>query len=303
MTLMKPIKYLVNLARKLTRRDAGKFAAAPIELIAARRYQPVGQCIYCRATQVPLTDEHVVPYGLNGNWVLPKASCQNCAVITGRIEQEILRGELRHLRTALHFQTRRRGERPPTVRLRADNRDVEIPISDCPIIMPFIRFPVAGLLENRPSKNGIDVIGQVGVRWGPDPQEFADQRGYHQLSFGKTIAPPIFARMIAKIGYAHAVARFGLEAFRNDLVTDVILGRSQRIGDVVGCVQQDFPVFHNPNDHVLQPVIYKGGLSGDDRLLAIRVKLFAGCPTPVYEVIAGRAADWMEDLRPDYHCD
>jgi len=301
---MKPINYLVNLARKLIRPATGKVAAtAALDLIAAKRYQPVKICIYCRASGVPLTDEHVIPYALNGNWVLPEASCKDCAAITGGIEQVILRGELRHLRTALGFQTRRRRERPATVQIRANNRIVEVPIKDCPIIMPFVRFPAPGLLENRPSKNGIDAIGEAVVKWGPDPQEFAKKHGFHQLSFEKTIAPAIFARMIVKIGYAHAVARFGLEAFRDDLVTDVILGRSERVGDVVGCIQQEFPVLRNPYDHILQPVVYKGGLSRDDRLLAIRVKLFAGCPTPVYEVVVARVADLMEQLRPDYHCD
>jgi hypothetical protein len=304
---MGPIKYLVNLVSKFISSEPAEAALrAPMEVIGSKRYRPVGQCIYCGATQTalaPLTDEHVIPYALNGNWVLPRASCRKCAVITGAVEHEVLRGELWHLRAALNFQTRRPAERPATVQLRADDRDVEVPISDCPIAMPFIRFPTAGLLDNRPSKKGIDAIGQVLISWGSDPGQFARQRGFHELSFQKTLSPASFARMIGKIGYAHFVARFGLDALQDELVTDVILGRSQYIGDVVGCTQSKFPTPKNPIDHILQPVIYKGGLSGNDRLVAIRVKLFAGSPTPVYEVIIGKPADHVEELSSNYYSD
>lgn len=274
----------------------------PLDSIAAKRYQPVGQCIYCGATKVPLTKEHIVPYALNGNWILPQASCKKCAAITGAgVEQAVLGGELQHLRTVLNFQTRRPSDRPVTVRLRADDRDVDVPITDCPIIMPFIRFPAPGLLDNRPSKHGIDVIGQVSIRWGPDPDEFAKRHGFRKVSFQATLKPAMFARMLAKIAYSHAVARFGLNALQDEFVTGVILGRSDRIGDVVGCIQVQIPVPQNPIDHVLHPVTYGRGTSGVDRLLAVRVKLFAGYPTPVYEVVLGRPADWLQDLPDNYH--
>jgi hypothetical protein len=40
-------------------------------------FAPVGYCIYCSQTE-GLTDEHIIAYGLNGKWVLPKASCVFC---------------------------------------------------------------------------------------------------------------------------------------------------------------------------------------------------------------------------------
>lgn len=41
-------------------------------------YQPVNVCIYCGGTGA-LSDEHIIPFGLGGRWVLPKASCAECA--------------------------------------------------------------------------------------------------------------------------------------------------------------------------------------------------------------------------------
>ena len=54
-------------------------------------YKPVGHCIYCGATE-NLGKEHILPFGLSGSAILPKSSCRNCASITGRTEQDILRG-------------------------------------------------------------------------------------------------------------------------------------------------------------------------------------------------------------------
>src|SRR6266516_1308795 len=44
------------------------------------------------AHRTPLQREHVIPLALQGHFVLDHASCRRCAVITGRMEQEMLRG-------------------------------------------------------------------------------------------------------------------------------------------------------------------------------------------------------------------
>jgi 5-methylcytosine-specific restriction endonuclease McrA len=46
-----------------------------IDLIGVQRFKRIGVCIYCRDAASDLSDEHIVPYALNGNWILPKASC------------------------------------------------------------------------------------------------------------------------------------------------------------------------------------------------------------------------------------
>jgi hypothetical protein len=276
-------------------------ARPDINFIGAKRFKPIGVCIYCGAAGPDLSDEHIVPYALNGNWVLPKASCAKCAYITGQlIEQRVLRGELRQLGAALNFQTRNPAERPTFVRLKADGRDIDVPIQDCPILMPFIKFPVPGILDGREPALGINAIGTITLRWGPDPDEFAAERGIKELSLQSTVRPAEFARMIAKIGYSWVVARFGLESVVENLVSPVILGNSAGIGNVIGCALTDVPKPPTFNEHVLQPLTYKGGLSGEDRLLAVRIKLFADAPTPAYEVVLGRPAFWVEDLTPDF---
>jgi hypothetical protein len=168
-------------------------------------------------------------------------------------------------------------------------------------MMPFIKFRGPGILEGREPAPGIDTVGTVTIRWGPDPKQFAAQRGIKQLSGQSTLHPAEFGRMIAKIGYSWTIARFGMESVAENFVRAVILGSSDRIGYLIGCVSIDVPKPLTPNEHVLQPVIYKGGTSGDNRLLAVRVKLLADSSTPVYEVVIGRPAPSLEDLPPHFY--
>jgi hypothetical protein len=54
-----------------------------------------------------LTDEHIIPFGLGGREILPKASCKTCAKETGRVEHRILRGMFWPIRLRQKVQSRR----------------------------------------------------------------------------------------------------------------------------------------------------------------------------------------------------
>lgn len=49
-----------------------------------------GKCIYCRKSDIVLSEEHIIPYGLNGNQVLLNASCEDCSKITSAFEGDVL---------------------------------------------------------------------------------------------------------------------------------------------------------------------------------------------------------------------
>jgi hypothetical protein len=59
--------------------------------MAKHRYPSVATCIYCGTIQPPLSDEHVIAYGLDGDDILPNASCKVCAAITSKVEAHCLR--------------------------------------------------------------------------------------------------------------------------------------------------------------------------------------------------------------------
>jgi HNH endonuclease len=58
----------------------------------ARVFQPANRCIYCEDGRAPFTREHVIPRGLGGGIIFPKASCEECRKITHDIETYCLRG-------------------------------------------------------------------------------------------------------------------------------------------------------------------------------------------------------------------
>ena len=54
------------------------------------RYPGIGYCIYCRSTSA-LTEEHIIPMGLEGNGtVFEDASCPECQIITQGFEGIVL---------------------------------------------------------------------------------------------------------------------------------------------------------------------------------------------------------------------
>ena len=70
----------------------------------------VGRCVYCDSTS-DLSDEHVVPLGLGGTWILEDASCAHCRDTTSKVELRVLREHFLALRTVAEMPTRRKRER------------------------------------------------------------------------------------------------------------------------------------------------------------------------------------------------
>src|ERR687886_115256 len=88
-------------------------------MVAPKRYDPVGRCIYCPATVIKwdgkLTEEHIIPKQLGGRLRLPEASCSKCQNVTSGIETDCERqyfyGVRRHLGLVL-----KKGELLRTIR-------------------------------------------------------------------------------------------------------------------------------------------------------------------------------------------
>src|SRR6266567_5281192 len=169
------------------------------------------------AHRTPLQREHVIPLALQGHFVLDHASCRRCAVITGRMEQEMLRGWFLAPRTTLQLKTRRPKERPTAlpgiVRRAGVDEEAMVPIDAYPsaLIFPLFAPPVA--MVDRPAvalqvTSGLRIVfvGRVPRRM--LPQEL----GGDQVRVEVDGDPYAFAQMIAKIAWGFAVAAWGLEA-------------------------------------------------------------------------------------------
>jgi hypothetical protein len=69
-------------------------------------YDAVGRCIYCPEATGPFSDEHIVPFSLNGTQILQQASCQKCGGITSYLDGYIARSVFYQIRTAAGMRTR-----------------------------------------------------------------------------------------------------------------------------------------------------------------------------------------------------
>jgi hypothetical protein len=245
----------------------------------------IGKCIYCGTTGVPLHSEHVVPLGLNGPWELLEASCEKCAAITSAFEYDVLRGPLMVTRAALGLPTRRKNLRPrkfPLAVTREGREEIiEVPLDEhlAALMMPKLELPAH--LDGRPYRGGVDVNGTVCVQVsGPSIEELSKMHGTKTISVTVAWKGNTFERMLAKIGFGFAVARFGLSNLSEIYVIPAILGQKDDVGRWVGC----------PKDMHMEvgKFFHKIDISEINKEIVARIKLFAIFPVPEYLVVVGR---------------
>jgi hypothetical protein len=261
--------------------------------MTAQMYKPVCVCIYC-GSKDNLTDEHIIPLGLNGNIVLPKASCPKCNAITASFKRSVLRGDMRHVRAALGFKTRRPQDMPKTLPLfitvNGQERTVQVPAAESLVVLPFPMFRMPGFVEGRTPKAGIDINGFVNVHFGADSQMLMTR--YHAEKVGVVVRVDsmALARMLAKIAYCTVVGELGYAALSENFVLSAIRGESDDLGTWVGSGQDATPPTP-PN--VQHSAIYSIYEKQGQRVLIVLIKLFSNSPAPAYAVVIGRPAQGL----------
>jgi hypothetical protein len=178
-------------------------------------YPPVGHCIYCHTTNGPLTDEHIIPFALNGRIVLPQSSCETCRRKTASFEAICTKnnsGIFFPLRAKLKMHSRRRStlaERIDAFVLGRDGqgRVESVEVDDLPAAIIAWTLPYAGIIEGR------DPVAPVTCRYRPivlgEPGE-SFKRIKGEVRIGK-LKPIPFLRLIAKIAYSYAAAELGTQ--------------------------------------------------------------------------------------------
>jgi hypothetical protein len=177
-------------------------------------YSPVGSCIYCGQSTGKLSKEHIIPLALGGTQILPKASCPSCAKINQKIEEFCLRPMLGPLRIRLNLPTRHPKERPEKVDLELHHNDGRremktIPATEYPRFFPGFRWPEPGLVRGLPPSDTFE--GELIVRFNDEELK------RHMIASAKlklfAVNVDAFARMLAKIAHAYAVAQLGIGGF------------------------------------------------------------------------------------------
>lgn len=245
----------------------------------------VGQCIYCFTRERPLSREHVIPLGLNGELLLLEASCAPCARITSRFERDALRSALIGPRAGLRMRTRRPRERPARLPLLVERggrrQQILIPAAEYPAFLAAPVFAPPAHLSGVPYTSGIVVrgAGRTQVSGLPLPTL---QRRYKCEYLGVQIAyrPVEFARLVAKIAYGYAVLVMGLSAITNAYILPAIRGDSPDIGRWVGSLE-DKPLGPNTGLHALSLKVSGGEIH-------VFVRLFAQFNVREYVVVVGR---------------
>jgi hypothetical protein len=255
-----------------------------------KRYPSYGSCIYCGSTK-ELSDEHIIPFFLGGNVVLPDASCGSCAKITSKFERICANSMTHPLRARMNLQTRRRKKRPKEFTIPVHNPDgtfqtIVFPARSVPFVcvgmkLDSARMPMGLPLSDRVTGELFAVVGDGDWTESLEPNQAA-------LIGAFKIEP--FGQLIAKIGHAHVMAALASDGVRPDptdlFLPDIILGKSGHFQHYVGgdTLPLDRPnVLHQLRFNRYLPLDSKD--LGDRKFMVSTVRLFALFGMPRYHVI------------------
>lgn len=260
--------------------------SAPVQ-----RYNAVDVCIYCGA-QGELTDEHIIPLGLGGNFVLPKSSCRKCATETSKVELEVLRRMMGLARARLGIKGRRAKKKPSTMPLGLGKEhegrfigsdSVEVPVSELPLIFVGMLLRCPTILSGQPPSEVLNGGLWVKVNEAGAGKFMLDDKDGIDIG---DIHPGLLCRMIAKIAHAFVVAECGFRSF-TPFLPDLILGRSNTPCHWIGGPPEGMPPSDPKGGHKLE--LFHVDMPNHTSYVGANVRLFGQFGCPEYVVVVGTA--------------
>lgn len=261
-----------------------------MKILNGTSYKRVNCCIYCGSTEL-LSKEHILPFGLNGSLTLLKASCSECAKITGEIERRLLRGQFKSVRIYRELQSRKKHKNSKkeeilNLTINGLKQSISLPINEYPILLNFPKFGVPGALSNEPLEGSINIKGVVTINYGPNPKDVMKKYSATGIEISSNIDPVSFARMIAKIACSFAYAEGELDKIENPSpLLSELLNDNGIIGNYVGTLDKPLQKHHDVLHRILVHTDKEKGL------LIGEVQLFSDSQTPCYGVILGKLMD------------
>jgi hypothetical protein len=276
----------------------------------ARHLPTPGKCIYCGATDVELTDEHVIPYAIGKDaTILDKACCKVCQKIIQPYEQAVLKKQLGVFRAMIEAPTRRKRDRPTRITLpivEVDElgnvlRDLgsrEIPIEDAPLILSLWQSPPPRILNQ-----AIDPACANGRPWryveskvmDPILEKVAKETNSAHVAIKlEAVNRQHYLRSLAKTAHAFVAAEFGVDAFE-PFLTDLILKKSddlaRYVGDQSGVASLEGATGHDFKITVGEVFREAGAGTG---LIAVFMQLWGDLGSPSHIVIVGKMLSDMD---------
>lgn len=240
---------------------------------------PIGKCIYCESTE-NLTDEHAMPFAMQGDLVLFKASCKDCTMFTSKFERQIARELFGSIRTVFGFKTRHPKKRAEhyKVLLEKDGKlePLKLPIEESPI---HIFLPIFGM----PLRMGAGLPGGDGFLGWNFYLLRGDRKYFNELQKkydGDSIAVSkpgekhaiAFARFLAKVAYCHAINAFGLDAIGETFVLPAIRGKSHDILQNVGII--DCRIFDRFDELVNPRIVMRVAVKFTESIITAQLKVW-----------------------------
>ncbi len=255
----------------------------------------VGRCIYCGATD-DLRIEHAIPESLQGDLLLEAASCRQCEDITKKFEGRYCGETLKPFRDFWKFKSKRRNRGRLSsfpMRLKREGVVIHEAVSkaDYMPVIPLWELGHPERFAHVPHSKGL-AHGEArlivfNTRSQEDLIEIADKFDIDELQVDFPLYIDDFLRLIAKIAYCFAVAKFGLSSFGENYLLPGILGNSNDLIRFVGSEGKQL-LYHEglgtQADHLVSVGIDSDGIIG------AQIKLFKDLQTPEYLVIVGRVS-------------
>jgi hypothetical protein len=264
-------------------------------------YPPADRCIYCGDSRSKLGDEHVLPFALGGNSILPNACCEGCQKAVQKYEAYCLNHTFIQARTFLGLQSRNPKHQPKDLRLGAikvaadgdtfpkltneNFRWENIPVARHPSAIVVPVFARAGLLVGRPSEHGIFPIVSSSMRMlnGLPPSHHpTGEKAMTMFPFD----PDAICRLAAKIAHGAAACELAQDEFE-PMLTDIIRGSDVTVAELVGSSGRARKQTSPPLHHV--EIFLK------DQYVVATVQLFARYDIHPFEAVVGRATPKLLD--------
>ena len=262
-----------------------------LPLQSARSYEPVGSCIYCGST-ANLSDEHIIPLGLGGRFVLPQASCSTCSEKTSKLERTCLRTMYGPLRLLYGLPSRRKHSRPETLQLKVKKTESSsweyVPVAQdrYPFLITFPYFETPGALTRTiESTSAGPVTQRLWIRGASPHHEFFEllqsltqELGVHSLMPESKAEVAAFCSLLAKIAVSYAAAEANL-AIAGSRLARISLGE-----DMNNCLHY---IGSLATDEAVSTSLHELSLENQigTNSMVVRVRLLAKLGTPTYFVV------------------
>ncbi|HEV2339639.1 MAG TPA: hypothetical protein VGT05_02600 [Patescibacteria group bacterium] len=240
----------------------------------------IGKCIYCGTVNDSLSREHIVPYGLNGEWILQKASCTRCSDITSKFELSVLKGLLPQARAALKYQTRHGHPKtfPVKMKIAGQWQKFDITPDEYGAIILFPLFRQPAYLDNRsPLQGTLDILGTGMHRLGGTDMSILHKKyNAESIDFRFEFDPGAFLKLLAKVAYGYAVLYYGLDVFDKIYALPIIMGQTDEVDRWIGSEKSSI------GNEEVSIVLHQTGKD-----LIAKIRLFGKREVPTYIVVVG----------------